>query len=69
MGVETNLWAESDAATPAMDDDTLLPFSLPAVERKKVTAAFDGGRLTSDGGVMLLSLPSDALGSPTGWPR
>src|ERR1700730_13283324 len=27
----------------------------PAVERKKVTAAFDGGRLSSDGGVMLLS--------------
>jgi hypothetical protein len=38
-----------------MLDDTLLPFSFPAVERKKVTAAFDGGRLTSDGGVMLLA--------------
>jgi hypothetical protein len=29
-----------------------LPFSLPFVERKKITAAFDGGRLSSDGGVM-----------------
>jgi hypothetical protein len=38
-----------------MEDDTLLPFSLPAVHRMKVTAAFDGGRLTSDGGVLLLS--------------
>ena len=36
-----------------MLEDDLLPFSFPAVERKKVTAAFDGGRLTSDGGVML----------------
>ena len=39
-----------------MVDTTLLPFSLPSVQRKKVTAAFDGGRITSDGGVMLLSL-------------
>jgi transposase InsO family protein len=38
-----------------MDDDNLLPFSLPAVARKKLTAAFDGGRLTSDGGVLLLA--------------
>ena len=37
-----------------MDDDTLLPFDLPAVARKRVTAAFDGGRLSSDGGVLLL---------------
>jgi hypothetical protein len=46
--------AESDAATPAMIEDTPLPFSLPSVQRKKVTAAFDGGRITSDGGVLLL---------------
>ena len=38
-----------------MDDDNLLPFSLPAVARKKLSAAFDGGRLTSDGGVLLLA--------------
>ena len=25
------------------------PFGFPAIERKKVVAAFDGGRLTSDG--------------------
>jgi hypothetical protein len=37
-----------------MTDDTILPFSFPAVHAKKVTAAFDGGRLTSNGGVMLL---------------
>jgi hypothetical protein len=38
-----------------MTDDTLLPFSFPAVRSKKITAAFDGGRITSDGGVMLLA--------------
>jgi hypothetical protein len=37
-----------------MSDDDLLPFSFPALQRKKITAAFDGGRITSDGGVMLL---------------
>ena len=38
-----------------MTDDTVLPFSFPAIARKKITAAFDGGRITSDGGVMLLA--------------
>ena len=37
-----------------MDDDNLLPFSLPAVCRKKVSVAFDGGLLSSDGGVLML---------------
>jgi hypothetical protein len=37
-----------------MDEDNLLPFSLPAVCRKKVSVAFDGGLLSSDGGVMVL---------------
>ena len=49
-------------ATPAMVDDTVPCFGFPAVGRKKVTAAFDGGRLTSDGGVMLLSLAERRLG-------
>jgi len=39
-----------------MTNDNLLPFSFPAVSRKQVTAACDGGRLTSDGGVMLLAM-------------
>jgi hypothetical protein len=39
-----------------MIEDSLLPFSLPPVHRKKITAAFDGGRISSDGGVMLLAL-------------
>src|SRR6201985_763262 len=45
-----------------MIDDSLLPFSLPSVERKKVTAAFDGGRISSDGGVLLLALAERRLG-------
>jgi hypothetical protein len=45
-----------------MNDITFLPFSFPAVGRKKVTADFDGGRLTSDGGVMLLSMAERRLG-------
>ena len=46
----------------AMTNSNLLPFSFPAVGRKAVTAAFDGGRLTSDGGVMLLSMAERRLG-------
>jgi hypothetical protein len=45
-----------------MFDDSLLPFWFPAVERKKLTAAFDGGRITSDGGVMLLAQAERRLG-------
>jgi hypothetical protein len=45
-----------------MNDDNLLPFSFPAVSRKRVRAAFDGGRLTSDGGVMLLAMAERRLG-------
>ena len=45
-----------------MIDDSLLPFSLPSVERKKITAAFDGGRISSDGGAMLLGLAERRLG-------
>ena len=37
-----------------MTDDSLLPFDLPAVRRKKVSAAFDGGLISSDGGLVLL---------------
>jgi hypothetical protein len=38
-----------------MIDDSVVRFGFPAICRKKVTAAFDGGRLTSDGGVLLLA--------------
>jgi len=45
-----------------MTNSNLLMFSFPAVGRKAVNAAFDGGRLTSDGGVMLLSMAERRLG-------
>lgn len=45
-----------------MMDNKLPTFAFPAVSRKQGTAAFDGGRLTSDGGVMLLSLAERRLG-------
>ena len=37
-----------------MDQDTLVPLELPAVARKNVFFAFDGGRLSSNGGVLPL---------------
>ena len=47
---------------PAAADDTLLPFSLPGICQKKVTAAFDGGLISSDGGVLLLAGADRRLG-------
>jgi hypothetical protein len=37
-----------------MINDTLLPFDLPAVRRKKLTVDFDGGTQSSDAGLLLL---------------
>ncbi len=45
-----------------MTDDSLLPFDLPAVRRKKVTAAFDGGLISSNGGLVLLRETERRLG-------
>ena len=45
-----------------MMDDTTATFPFPAVGRNKITAAFDGGRLSSDGGVMLLAQAERRLG-------
>ncbi len=45
-----------------MTDDTSATFLFPAVSRKKIAAGFDGGRLSSDGGVMLLAQAERRLG-------
>ena len=45
-----------------MTHDNLLPFSFPAVRARKITAAFDGGRITSDAGAMLLGQIERRLG-------
>jgi hypothetical protein len=47
---------------PAIHDDTRLPFSLPTLCKKKVSAAFDGGQISSDGGVLLLAGADRRLG-------
>jgi hypothetical protein len=55
--------------------DTLLPFEFPMVARKKVTAALDGGRITSDGRRHAARSSGAASrrrvfgGSNPGWPR
>lgn len=47
---------------PTAPEDTLLPFFLPSICKKKVTAAFDGGQISSDGGVLLLAGADRRLG-------
>ncbi len=45
-----------------MTDVTPLPFDLPAVSRKKLTVAFDGGNQSSDAGLLLLRSAEDKVG-------
>jgi hypothetical protein len=45
-----------------MSEDIALPFDLPSVCRKKVSVGFDGGRLSSDAGVLLLRGAERKLG-------
>jgi hypothetical protein len=45
-----------------MTDDTLLPFDLPAVRRKKLTVDFNGGNQSSDAGLLLLREAERGLG-------
>jgi hypothetical protein len=58
----STLDAWTEFAMPTADDDAFLPFSLPSIGQKKVTAAFDGGRISSDGGVILLAGADKRLG-------
>src|SRR5712675_1697536 len=50
------------SATPVMIEDTLLPFDLPSVARKKLSVGFDGGQLSSDAGVLVLRGVEKKLG-------
>ncbi len=45
-----------------MTDATPLPFDLPAIERKKLTVAFDGGNQSSDAGLLLLRAAEQRTG-------
>jgi hypothetical protein len=51
---------------PAMTDGSGLFSGLPAVGGKPVRLAFDGGRLTSDAGVLLLAEVERRLGIAEG---
>ena len=55
-------FAYQPCATAAMTDDTLLPFDLPAVRRKKLTVDFAGGNQSSDAGLLLLREAERKLG-------
>ena len=48
--------------TPGRSDESAAAFSFPAVRAKMVTAAFDGGRLTSDRGVLVLAQAERMMG-------
>src|SRR5258706_3313987 len=50
------------SATPVMSEDSLLPFDLPSVARKKLSVGFDGGQLSSDAGVLVLRSVEKKLG-------
>src|SRR5436190_1365304 len=45
-----------------MSEDSLLPFELPSVARKKLSIGFDGGQLSSDAGVLVLRGVEKKLG-------
>src|SRR5262252_7231189 len=45
-----------------MTDDTLLPFDLPSVCRKKITVDFNGGTQSSNAGLLLLREKERTLG-------
>jgi Transposase DDE domain group 1 len=68
LGADTTSGARTESAIPPSraqsptDDDNLLPFSLPSICQKKVTAAFDGGLISSNGGVVLLAGADKRLG-------
>ena len=47
---------------PAMDDSTGILPGLPSVAGKPVHVAFDGGRMTSDAGILLLAAVEQRLG-------
>src|SRR5256885_6240391 len=45
-----------------MSEDSLLPFELPSVARKKLSVGFDGGQLSPDAGVLVLRGVEKKLG-------
>ena len=60
---------QSEAATRASTDGTTAAVAFPAVGREQITAAFDGGRLSCDGSVVLLAQDERRLGIAEGLAR
>lgn len=60
--VDANTIQRTGGATLGTENDIGLFFDLPHVGRKKVTAAFECGFITSDGGVPLLALTDRRTG-------
>ena len=61
-GAITGSRTRSRSATSAIDENILLSLELPAVARRKVSVAFDGGGLSSNAGVLLLREVERSLG-------
>jgi hypothetical protein len=66
---DATLDIRTESAMPITNDDPLLPFSLRIIFQKKVTAAFDGGRISADGGVLVLAGADKRLARALRWPR
>jgi hypothetical protein len=62
LGADTNSDTGTDSAMPADAEASLFPFTLPSIGKKKITAAFAAGRISSDGGVLLLAGADKRLG-------
>jgi hypothetical protein len=62
--VSSRIHHEATEGAPAMTDGKGLFGGLPALGGKPVRVAFDGGRLTSDGGALLLAAVERRLGNP-----
>ena len=60
--VEASSSPNNESATRAMTADSLLPFVPPCVQRKKLSAAFDGALVSSDAGLVLLREAVRSLG-------
>jgi hypothetical protein len=61
LGTSVTLYVRTKFAVPAIDD-ARLPFALPSLHQKKITACFDGGLISGDAGVLLLSGADKRLG-------
>ncbi len=62
LGAGTHTSDPVEPATSDISDLHALPFGFPSVRGKKLTAASDGERLTSDGGILLSVQAARRLG-------